>query len=616
MIRSIYITAVIFVFLINANVSGDNDQEPEQLKYEIVRLNKNTTSYTKKFKTLYLPEYEVNVTLNPPNCNWLEWEISESEDEVEYTFRIIETFKNSPDLRVEFHTREKAVKDPDGNYGDYDPDENTYDEEPPTDLRTTWIFQWDPCPSANTDSEKIPQLTLEFPEDGADQYTLFGNKDDEAVCEQEEIDYFRFMPTEASGQICMAFPSGYRSENIVVNIGQFNEGQFEVKKAVTITPSHSGFKPLLEFENLTLNVTAYIKISFLNYANTRNLDYKLAVFSCKKISETANWEEDGDIVNCTSDSTPVFVAFTNIKDIIAFQVSTENIYSLSFYNDRFERISNNLSPKLNMKGADRYCLTQLENNKYTFVKLTANTYLDNTYKLKLSRLKPVILVHGIDASPWYEGDGTSFGDLIKNEQYYDIRPYVAHDFPWRSTLSIKRKYVGNGTRNGTLGAYIASKRDNDDLKAAIVAHSAGCLMTYYFCQEHNNKFKESVDSILFCAPPMLGSALADRNYTKPLSLVFKRTSGENFDLIARGTKANWMRGTTQFKFPASKATVIYGTRRNITIPEATITSIDSLWKYKNYKLLLDPRLHFDAWYDLFVDSIESGGEYEIGRAHV
>ncbi|MBP5626971.1 hypothetical protein J6X96_02245 [bacterium] len=613
--------------LLNYCVFGITQPEPEQVRYKIVRLDKNVSYYMMDLKKHYPPSYNVDVTLYEPDCNWLEWEQITSGDPdelyVEYIFTVKQEFLSAPDLRVEFQTTEVAIKNDNGNYGYFDPYQNTEVSEPPRNRRTIWIFQWDPCPSNNDDDSKIPQITPGLPENGTAQYTLFGEIDGNAVNTNgvEEIDYFRFMPSESSGQIYMAFPSGSRNTQVVVQLGQFGDDNFEVLNAVTNRPSNSGFKPMLEFENLTPYQTAYVRLSFLNYNNSENLNYKVAVFNCKHICETTNWKENNDIVNVTDVSKPIFISFNSINEAMSFQTSTKNTYSINFYNDQFESAFYNLSSQSEDYNNDhhrRYPFNGLENDKFIFIKLVINPFSDNSIVLRLSRLKPLILVHGIDASPRYDGDGTSFGSLRNNNTlYYDIRPYSAHDFPWKSTESIKRKYVGNGVRNGTLGAYITSKRQSNDLKATIVAHSAGCLMTYYYCQEHNNKFKNNVDNILFAAPPLLGSSLADQFKVKKwFSYVIKRTSGDNFDLIARGTRANWLRGNSKFKFPTSKTTVILGTRKYITINEVAMTSIDSIGKYKNYKLLFNTssrwRLHFDVWYDVLMDTIEGIGEEGLG----
>lgn len=613
--------------LLNYCVFGITQPEPEQVRYIIVRLDKDHTSYEMCLNKCYPPEYDVDVTLYPPNCDWLDWEMVPSNDPddiyVKYVFSMEQSFVESHDLRVEFQTTEIAQKNNNGDYGYYDPHQNSNVTEIPRNRRTTWIFQWDPCPSDNSDNSKVPQLSVGFPENGTDTYILFGKEDGNALATNcsEEIDYFRFTPTESSGQVYMAFPSGSRTTQVVVQIGQFGDENYEVLNAVTNTPSNSGFKPMLEFEDLIPHQTAYIRLSFINYDNSKNLSYKLAVFNCKILKETIDWGKNIDKVDIQGSLIPAYVCFNNFNEIMGFQTSTKNSYTFYFYNDLFERILNDLSPQFSVtaenKNHNRYHLLQLEENTYTFVKIIVNTFSDNNIYLKLSRSKPLILVHGIDASPRYEGDGTSFGSLKDNNQYYDIRPYSAHDFPWKSTESIKRKYVGNGVWNGTLGAYITSKRQSNDLKATIIAHSAGCLMTYYFCQEHNNKFKNNVDNILFAAPPLLGSSLADQSKVKKgLSYVIKRTSGDNFDLIARGTRANWLRGNTKFKFPTSKTTVILGTRKYITINEVAMTSIDSIGKYKNYKLLFNTssrwRLHFDVWYDVLMDTIEGIGEEGLG----
>ncbi len=68
-------------------------------------------------------------------------------------------------------------------------------------------------------------------------------------------------------------------------------------------------------------------------------------------------------------------------------------------------------------------------------------------------------------------------------------------------------YVGK--RDGTLGKFIIDRRTHNDLKATIVAHSMGCLLTYYQCNNSEIPFRQIVDNIVLTAPPFFGSSAAN-----------------------------------------------------------------------------------------------------------
>ena len=634
--KSFCLINIFAVLLFCFNVSGTADDEPDDI-YKIIRLNQSKTSETITLRKFYYPSYYVNVNIQNPACDWLNCiKIIDNDELEEYLLTIKSNCMNYPDKRVEFQTSEISVKDENGNPGEFDPDENTDVTEPPADRIIHWIVQWDACPQSRTTISQVPQLPVGIPESTADTYILFGQKDSNATTNNEDQDYFRFMPTEASGTIYMAFPNGAHGSRITVQLEQEisnnNNNNSTITVPTTFLPSGASFKPTLEFTNLVSNVTAYIKISFENYDNTQNLNYQLAVFTCNNISETIDWTNDskedetngtdGDKIAVKNDSQPIFISFNSLSDAMSFQTYTMNSYSICFYNEQFERIFTDLGPQINVTeklvyNCKRYAFTDLNVGEKIFIKLTIDTYNENKIKWKLSRVKPIILIHGIDALPRHEGDGTSFGDLKKSDQYFDIRPYISYDFPWDSMKSIKGKYVGANYSQGILGKYIASKRNSNDLKATIVAHSAGCLMTYYFCQEQNVQFKNNIDSIIFAAPPMLGSSLANvGDFTKYIAVPLKRTSKENFDLLARGTKANWDRGKTPFAFSTKKTSVLVGTRKNITLLEVGINSIKPLKEYKNLKLLFSTnyfwRSNIDIWYDVFANTIEGVGEKALG----
>ena len=255
-------------------------------------------------------------------------------------------------------------------------------------------------------------------------------------------------------------------------------------------------------------------------------------------------------------------------------------------------------------------------NTYYCVVSSQNQQLivGSSIKIRLSRFKPVILVHGIDAGPKFEDDNsTFFGTLKDSNQYFNFRPYRCHDFIWDSNekRGILREYIGYG--NGHLGHFFKENVKSKDLKATVVAHSMGCLVTYYQCREDLNEFKKYVNNIMLAAPPFFGSFAANEALSWPVLNKIKRTSTPNFELLSRGSQSVWERHDHPFSFKPAKITVAMGTNKYIRGRDAFEATVDSLDKISFLELFYMPEKSYDALIDVLCDGIEGLGE--LGAGH-
>lgn len=600
-----------------------------------VRLTPNDSYYEILLRKLYLPEYRVNCQISNVNCDWLV--VSNLSTNVEgdlydvYSVSVPEDHKHDPDARYIITTTEIGIRENDGDYGEFDPHQNTQFTNIPGDRTVHWIIQWDLAPGNTFDVNDIPTINVGIPDNGAKQYILYGERDNDGVS-LVDIDYLRFTPTEINGYIYASFPHPEPQSKLVVSLMQFNgNDQLETINASTNNASNSNFERVITFDNLDTAKAAYVKISFIYATCRNNVEYKLAIFNCTEVKETEDWLANGTEIGCPQSLRPVYVSFKNLKDVMCVETTSSNTFTVDYYDEDFKKINSNKTEEINSRYDDanvvRHRISNLRINENTIAKITFDQIPTDGCNIKLSRIKPVVLIHGIDACPRTPNGRSFFGDLINDNPYYGLRPYECHDFPWDSMISIKKTYVGKNV----LSNFIESVREIDSLKVTIVAHSAGCVMTYYECQEHNASFTNNVDNIVFAGPPLLGSYLADQSIVfAPIDYAIKRTSPENLNLIARGTEEIWERGHTPFLFNCQRVSVIIGLRKYITADEAGTSIVDSIDKYKDYdffpeyhSLLSDLKniasFNIDIWWDVIADSFEGIGELIVGllaRLHI
>ena len=591
-----------------------------------IRLTPNSPSYEILLQKKYFPSYRVDCQIQAGSCDWLVITNGiESTGEVFESFVVSakESHFNDPDARFVFTTTETGIIENNGEYGEFNPRMNTQFTNIPGDRTVNWIVQWDLAPGNTSNEDDIPIISVGLPDNSVEKYILYGECDDDAISIIDS-DYLRFTPTETSGKIYVAFPTPRPQCNIKLSLIQLNaNNEYVTLASCTQYASNSSFKPFLTFNNLDVTKTAFIEICFYHNSSQYNVDYKIAVLNCQTVGETINWLSDGVQIVIPQNTGTAYVSFQNLNSIMCMEAHARNEFSIEFYDENFNKINNSLT-KLYDDSSELYKIRKQINdlsiNENTIAKIVFTQMFEWGCYIKISRIKPIILIHGIDACPRTPRDNTFFGSLKDNNPYWLLRPYGCYDFPWSSMLSIKDKYVGKNI----LGDFIQSNRGSHDLKTTVVAHSAGCIMTYYECQEHNVSFQKNVDNIVFAGPPLLGSYLADQSILlAPIDYIIKRTSHENMNLIARGTKANWERGNPPFLFDNQRVTVVIGLRKYIYANEVAYSIVDSLNKYKNYSIVpkyqsfLQDRannafLHVDIWWDVIADNIEGLSEYMTG----
>lgn len=580
------------------------------------RFSNYNDTYVFEIQTLYPPSYEVNVTV--PDIYWLDKEETTETRSYGalfkiYTLKVKEGYLNNVDLLDVITIRELAQRGPDGQLGEFDPTQNTLEGSPPVDRTTELICQLDVAPDDSANKNDAPILEDDISDVGLKRYILFGSNDCGIT---RDIDYLRFTPCNSS---CKIYMSVTRNANLTISLEQNNEIVFSSAKDFSADTLYK----VIDVNNLQSSTETYIKIEFSQNNDVYNTPYRIVLLDCYEISETEDWNSSGCSLSIAQNnqgcSKPAFCVFENIDSVICFETEADCAFAIYFYNGKFDKMANDITKELNYQDEHtRYKLNNLQCYGHSIAKISFNSPCISSCNVKLSRIKPIILVHGIDASPREDGDFTSFGELGKDHQYFEIRPYKSHDFSWDSLLSITDRYVGNGKSEKTLGRFIKTRTPASGLKAIVVAHSAGCLMTYYECQKHNESFKEHVDGIVFAAPPLFGSYMADTSLlTKQYSIPIKRTSNKNLDLLSRGTEKNWKRGTTDFNF--SKISVAVGKRQYITWNEVAISIFDSFKKLKrikmpfNYFNIKNYIIFADIWWDFMADTYEGLLERTIGR---
>ena len=402
-----------------------------------------------------------------------------------------------------------------------------------------------------------------------------------------------------------------------------------LKKSINI-PKSNKFINLLSCDNLSTGSYTYALVEHEGGALSNDVSYCLANFNATPLEENIIWSNLSPPTFLSSSKTSDIFSFMACDDEIAvdfsFQRPKDDVnLEIDFYDGDFQPLEDNCITFLDGEKGEhsfpktddknyfiRYNLSNLEISNNYFISVSLNPPYENilSTSIKMSRIRPVFLVHGIDACPRYDGDKSFFGDLINATQYYNVRPYRVYDFPWTSfNKEGILAYVGKSEE--TLGKFIMDRRTNNDLKATIVAHSMGCLLTYYQCNDRAIKFRDIVDNIVLTAPPFFGSSAASTanhivwNWLTPY---LKRTSAKNFELLSRTTEHVWERYNNPFDFEKSKITVIIGTRKYIEFEEAGSAIVDSLQKIESKGDLINIKKMFDALADVALDTIEAIAE--------
>ena len=201
-------------------------------------------------------------------------------------------------------------------------------------------------------------------------------------------------------------------------------------------------------------------------------------------------------------------------------------------------------------------------------------FADTEYKIRVLKARPVILVHGINASPKDSSDtATAFEHMRDYLGYFkEVMPCVCYDFPWWSNDEDSNgfeKYVGidkNDDESLYKFAYEKFKL-HGDYKANIILHSMGGFVVRYQLDYQN--FADMINQVLFIDSPMYGSDLANflvartsaNNVFNTISSSLDTSQANNIHL-SRGSDTVWkMHHEKDLNIPASRIAFTVGTSR-------------------------------------------------------
>ena len=620
-----FLFALLFCVLITQESMGEHpNPEPSVMTNSTIMCfspNKLTNSINEK---IFFPEsYEIEVDLHDVP-DWLNYVSKTTNDYKTINIFVKPYYRNFADLKAQM-LKTCLAKRENGEVGKYDvPGESG----PPADLYEFINCEWDPgSDSTYTVGEinKFAYLENKIPPDSGNKtYTLFQTVSTNNV---PDVDYYLLYPRSRNYNIWVKNQSNLNN-SLKVSIIQSNE----VKKTKIVDKS-SDFVLSLSCSNLNEKIESYVKVEHPDGTLITNKQYSLYAKSYYEVKEGKEWDKSKVSANFSNGCQQVIYTFKPLNKNTVFEVSSDvedstlwNNLDICFFDKNYQqhyinnnnifngRIKNHFSIETNTNGFfKRFNFTNLQvsNTYYCVVKSNSNfDAFSMRINARVSRIKPVFLVHGIDSSPKSQNDpGTAFDELRESYPYFDIRPFKSYDFIWDSAASgsILDNYVGN-----VFGSFISDNRKFNDLKGTIVAHSMGCLLTYYQCKEKNTHFKQNIDNIVLAAPPFFGSATANAAcILNPISPIIKKTSSKNLELLSRGTAFNWDRHKYPFVFNHKNISVLIGTDKHATIYDVAVSTFDSASKLTDWNALTDMQVVFDATTDFFFDFFESALEVTV-----
>lgn len=610
----------LFVFFLNTQKCNGTVLEPAvSTNQTILCFTPNKLSYLISERISYPTDFQVDVSLHDIP-EWLDYYETESNDYKEITLFVKLNYRKNVDTKSRMLKTCLAHRE-NGQVGDFDV---SGESGPPNDLYEYIDCEWDPASDTSYpegETNKFAFLENKMPPDSGNRtFTLFQSVSSNSV---PDVDYYLLRPRGKNYDIWMHNKSDVEN-SLKVSIVQSNE----VKKTKIVNKSN-GFVLALSCTNLNENLESYVKVEHPAEILITNKQYSLYANTYYEVREGKKWEESR-VMSCLSNShRQIIYTFKPVSEEMVFEISsdTEDQYlktslNTAFYDkdyqyqiyeeeDFFEgSIKQHSMYPSNDKGFfKRFTFRNLKisNIYYCIVRFTS-TLEGNRMQIcaRMSRIKPVFLVHGIDSSPKCDGDtGTSFGDLIESYNYYDIRPFKSYDFIWDSfdDKGILEKNMGMG--NNTFGKFISDNRKTNDFRGTIVAHSMGCLLTYYQCINENAHFRENIDNIVLAAPPFFGSATANEVANlAPVTTTLKKTSKVNLQILSRGSEYNWRRHLEPFDFECTNISVLVGTVKHESIVGGAVSSVDSLWKLANLKTYTSAKALLDTFTDPPVDFLE------------
>ncbi len=591
------------------------------------RISPGITNITVITRIFYPVNFEVEVIITD-KPSWLQVDIENiTNTYLVHRFSIDTNTISKIDLEATFNLNRLAKRGEDGKVGDFTEGENSVTM--PKDRYETITCQWDPGADANysvSDTNKYASISASLPEQNSGEYyTLFGSNTNMVA----DIDYYLLRPASSGYDIWIRTRASTTS--IKLSVVQNNE-----VKATVNAINASSFYKALTCTNLSSNADAFAVIESQSTNFVANIDYKIAYYDRQDIIEQEKWDDSSADASLESRNFQVYT-FLALSDKMAVEFyaneneanNWDNIKS-DILNDSFHSITQYCAESISGKTGEksfpksdkenkfeRYVFDDLQiSNTYYCVVKSENQQLieEDKIKLRISRFKPVFLVHGIDAGPKFEGDdSTFFGSLKDSNQYFNFRPYACYDFMWDSDKEegILKEYIGYGA--GKLGNFFKENIKSNDLKATVVAHSMGCLVTYYQCQYDLSEFKKYVNNIMLAAPPFFGSFAANEALSWPVLNKIKRTSTPNFELLSRGSQSVWERHDHPFSFNPAKVTVAIGTNKYIKGEDAWNATFDSLDKISPWDIFKLHKLKTrDAQIDVLYDFLEGIGELGAG----
>jgi hypothetical protein len=200
------------------------------------------------------------------------------------------------------------------------------------------------------------------------------------------------------------------------------------------------------------------------------------------------------------------------------------------------------------------------------------------YKIRVFTVKPVFLVHGINAGPTEPGKNeTTFGEMRDCLGFLEeVYPCQCYDYPWDSNKDFNGKgfleYISDSDDSGFFKFIYDTydSRYNKLNKANIICHSMGGFIVRHQLAYKN--FANMIDQVIFLDSPQYGSELANfvlHNYFEygiinPTIKIFMNTWGtakSNFRHLSRGGETIWnMHHNIPLNIPPENVVCTVGTK--------------------------------------------------------
>lgn len=188
----------------------------------------------------------------------------------------------------------------------------------------------------------------------------------------------------------------------------------------------------------------------------------------------------------------------------------------------------------------RFYKDDWEIDRTYFIKIAPDPDINNFYrtthgyKFTIKKVRPIILVHGINSHPISTNDYETAFLNIKNDlpYIYNMRPVWFYDFPWNHTEGSYLDYSDDGTNS--LYAFTSNICSNFSLKSIVFSHSLGGLLTVSQLRDESHFFN-LVKSFVFFGTPFCG---IDKASDEGVSGIID-ASEYNIDYLKRGTKNIW-----------------------------------------------------------------------------